>query len=105
MPCGQVGGIEVPDVASIGPLLLATNVHMYEPSPFDYATYLAKKLHKSFLNLRNNREPTFKFYSLLMHLILFYGRFWGMWPMSLKLNTVDRAGKEQPVQMWTSIGD
>lgn len=73
MSCEQVGGVEVPDLASIGPLVLASNIQMYEPGPFDYATYLVEKLHEGFLNLKDNRNPTFKFDSLLMHLVLFYG--------------------------------
>lgn len=46
MSCGQVGGIEVPDVANIESLVLAANVQMYEPRPFDYATYVYKNYMK-----------------------------------------------------------
>lgn len=105
MSCKQVGGVEVPNLASIGTLVLASNIQMYEPRPFNYATYLVEKLHEGFLNPRDNQNPIFKFYSLLMHLIMFYGHISGLWLEDLKLNTRNREGEKQPAQMWTSLWD
>ncbi|XP_059067603.1 uncharacterized protein LOC131858388 [Cryptomeria japonica] len=48
--CGQVCGEKVLDVTRIGPLVLAIDIQMHEPRPFDYATYLTEKLHEGFLN-------------------------------------------------------
>lgn len=103
MSCGKLGGVEFLDLMSIGPLVLASDIQMYEPKPFGYASYLVEKLYEGFLNLRDNKSPNLKFYSLLMHLVLFYGRFKGMCPKELVLNTRNREGEEQPVQLWTSI--
>lgn len=86
----------MPDLASTGPLVLAFDIQMYEPRPFDYATYLVERLHEGFLNLRDDTHPNFKFYSLLMHLVLFYGYVKGFWHKGLKLNTNNREGEEQP---------
>lgn len=80
MSYGQLGGIEVPDLTSIGPLFLALDIQMYEPRQFGYASYLVERFYEGFLNLRDDNCPNFKLYSLLMHLIIFYGHFKGMWP-------------------------
>lgn len=90
---------------SIGPFVLASDIQMYEPEPFDYVSYLVERLHEVFLNLKDNNCPNFKFYSLLMHLILFYGYFRGMWLEELRLNVRNRQGQEQAIQLWTSIWD
>lgn len=95
----------MPDLASIGSLVLASNIQMYEPRPFDYATYLVERLHKVFLNLRDDTHPNFKFYSLLMHLVLFYGYVKGFCPKGLKLNTKNKEGEKEPIQLWTSLCD
>lgn len=78
---------------------------MYQSRPFDYAAYLVEKLHEGFLNIKDNRNPTFKFYSLLMHLVLLYGHMKGFWQEDLKLNTMNREGEEQSMQLWTSLWD
>lgn len=77
MSCRQLGGVEVPDLMNIGPMVLASNIQMYEPRPFDYACYLVNKIHEVFLNLQENPSPHFKLYSLLMHIVLFYRCFSG----------------------------
>lgn len=57
MACEQVEGVETLDVAWVGPLVLAANTQM----------------HEGFLSLHNNPDKYFKFYSLLIHIVLFYG--------------------------------
>lgn len=105
MACGQVGGVEAPDVANIGPLVLAAEVERHEPRVFDFASYLVDRLHEGFLNLKDNPDKYFKHYSLLMHIVLFYGKLRGLWPEELNVNTLGKDGKEQPVQLWVSFWD
>lgn len=46
MACGQVGGVEAPDVANIGLLVLAADIQRHEPRAFDFASYLVDGLHE-----------------------------------------------------------
>lgn len=78
---------------------------MHEPRQFDYVAYIVKKMHEGFLSLHNNLDKSFKFYSLLMHIIMFYGRHGGLWPEDLKLNIHGKDGQEKPVQLWVSLWD
>lgn len=92
MACGQVGGVEAPDVANIGPLVLAADIQRHDPRAFYFASYLVNRLHEGFLNLKENPDKHFKHYSLLMHIILFYGRFRGLWPEGLNVKIVGKNG-------------
>lgn len=77
--------------------MLVVDIQMHELRPFDYATYLAEKLHEGFLSLQTEPNPTFKFYSLLMHMVLFYGHMKGLCPGELKVTSRNKEGQEQQI--------
>lgn len=92
-------------MAQIGPLVLAIDTQMHESTQFYYATYIVKKMHEVFLSLHNNPDKSFKFYSLLMYIIFFYGQHEGLWPEDLKLNIHGKDGQEKIVELWVSLWD
>lgn len=55
------------------------------------------RLHEGFMNLKDNLDKHFKHYSLLIHIILFYERFGGLWPEGLNVNTIGKNGQDQLV--------
>lgn len=84
--CGQVGGMEAPDLMEIGPMVFALNFQMLEPRPYDYVEYVVDNIHTSFINFEDVEYPTFKHYSLLIHMVLYFGQMRGLWSEGFKLN-------------------
>lgn len=95
--------MEVPNLMEIGPMVLASNIQMLEPRPCNYVEYVIDNIHSSFVIFNDVEFSTFRHYSFLMHMVLYYGQLRGLWNENLKLNVRDTKGEERPVQMWTSI--
>lgn len=102
---GQVGGMGILDLMEIGPMVLVYDVQMLEPRPYDYTKYVVDNVHSCCVNFNDVDFPTFKHYSLLMHIILYYGRLRNLWHENLKLNVQATNEEENPIQIWTSIWD
>lgn len=81
----------------MGLLVLVVYIQRYEPREFNLSSYLVTQLHEDFLNLKENTRKYFKHYSLSMHIILFYGRFRGLWLEGFNVNTIGKDGRDQPV--------
>lgn len=64
---------------------------------FDYATFIADKMHEKFMRLENER--VFKYSSVLYHLFLYYQT--DKFPFSIQ--NLDRRGNPRSVILWTSI--
>ena len=77
-------------------MLLAFDIQMLEPKPYDYAKYVVDNIHTSFVNFNDVEYPNFRHYSLLMHMIFYYGNLRGMWGAKLKLNVRETNGEERP---------
>ena len=101
--CGQVGGMEAPNLIEIGPMVLASNIQMLEPRAYDYVEYVIDNIHTSFVNFEDVEYPTFKNYSLLMPMVLYFGKMRGLWGEGLKLNLRESNGEMKLVQMWTPV--
>ena len=64
---------------------------------YDYATFIARKIHEQFMNL--DRERVFKYTSYIYHLLLYYQP--DSFPVSLK--KLDAKGERRSVIFWTSV--
>jgi len=64
---------------------------------YDYASYIADKIHDPFMRLENER--VFKFSTFIYHLILYYQS--DHFPFSVK--KLDTKGNPRYVVFWTSI--
>lgn len=80
--CEQLGGMGVPNLMEIGPMVLASDIQMLDARPFDYAKYVVDTIHTSFVNFNDVENPTLRHYSLFMHMILYYGQLRGLWSKS-----------------------
>ena len=54
--------MEAPNLMEVGPMMLASDVQMLEPRPYDYAKYVVKNIHTTFVNFDDVEYPTFKHY-------------------------------------------
>lgn len=64
---------------------------------YDYATYIANKIHEQFMNLE--RERVFKYTSYIYHLLLYYQS--DSFPVFLK--KLDAKEEQRSVIFWTSV--
>ena len=95
--CGQVGSIDVLDLMEIGPMVLASYLQMLEPRSYDNAKYLVDNIHTYLLNFKNINTSIFRHYSLLIHMILYYGQMRDMCNKNLKLNIKKTNVEDKPV--------
>jgi len=86
---------------------MAANIqHPSQNVQFNFASYLAKHIHQGLVNIKENKEPIrFRWFSLLCHMFLFYGRKEMVWHPKLRVNHDDNRGNMLPVQGWTHIWD
>lgn len=72
---------------------------------YDYPQFVADALHESLVKIQQcGSKLTFKWYSLLMHMILFQGHKYGVWSHFLIVKTIHK-GVKMLVQLWTAIWD
>lgn len=95
--------MEVPYLMEIGPMVLASNVQMMEPRPYDYTEYIIDSIHSCFVNFNDVNTLIFKIYSLFMHMIFYYGQNKDTWHQNLKVNMWETNGEKKLVQLWTSL--
>ena len=79
-------------------MVLASNVQMMEPRPYDYAEYIVDDIHSCFVNFKDVDSLVLKNYSLLMHMILYYGKMKDMWPQGLKISMWETNKENKLVQ-------
>ena len=95
--CGHIGGMGVLDLRVIGPMVLASNIQMFDPRPYDYVEYVFNNIHSYFVNFNDIKCHTFRHYSLLMHMVLYYGQLRGLWHEFLKLKVWEKNGEERSI--------
>lgn len=76
---------------------------MLEPRTYNYIEYVFDNIHIDFVNFEDVEYPTFKHYSLLMHMVLYFGKMRGLWGEGLNLNLRESNGEMKHVQMWTPV--
>lgn len=64
---------------------------------YDYASFIANKIHEQFMNL--DRERVFKYTSYIYHLLLYYQPD----SFQISLRILDLKGERRSVIFWTSI--
>ena len=50
--------MEAPDFMEIEPMVLALDIQILEPRPYDYAEYVVDNIHTSFVNFEDVEYPT-----------------------------------------------
>ena len=86
-------------------MVLVSNVQMLEPRPYDYSKYVVDNIQTNFVNFNDVEYPTFKDYSLFMHMVLYFRQMKVLWGEGLKLNLRESNGDMELVQMWMSVWD
>lgn len=87
-------------------LIIVEDIQSLKAKEFDYAIFVAGQLETGLVAIQ--RDPSrihFPHYSLLTHMVLFYGQELGLWPEEMKIRQCDNDEKPHPVQLWTSIWD
>lgn len=74
-------------------MMLAVDIqHCDINRSFDYVACIAKEMYKQLIDLKDPKDSLyFKWYSLLMHMILYSGS--NIWTRPLNLKTHDEEGK------------
>lgn len=103
---GQVLGLNTPDFMMIESMVIIADIQCLNARDFDFATFIARQINLSLLAMKNDTSKIyFPHYSLLMHMILFYGQDLGICPKEMTIRQLDNDNQPLPVQLWTSIWD
>lgn len=79
-------GTKVSEFMSVGPMVITAEIQFHNARPFDYASHISRGIDLG-LGAIKNGSPTihFKNYSILMHMILYYGQELGIWLEELRI--------------------
>lgn len=99
-------GMEASPLMDIFAMAICANIQSKGPRTFDYAYYLACAINHGLAKLKGDRvNVNFRYYSHLMHMLLYIGQDIGLWTQGLSIWEYDRAGIHKPVQLWLSARD
>lgn len=84
---GQVLGMEVPEYMSIVPMVIAADIQCHNSRLFNYASFVSKELDLALAEIKNKSHVLhLRHYSLLMHLVLYFGQELGIWLEKMKVS-------------------
>lgn len=103
---GQMLGVEVPVLRTLEPMVIVADVQSHHPNYFDYVALVHRLIDISLTKAKKDLSDTsFRHYSVLMHMVLYFGCERGMWSEELKIQQFDHEGQPLPIQLWMSIWD
>lgn len=87
-------GFEVPEFMSIEPMLVTADVQSHNPINFDCVALVHRLIDLALMGIKKNPSKMyFNHYSILMHMILYYGYEKGMWLDEFKIRQLDQEGE------------
>lgn len=102
----QVLGIEARLLMDIVAMVICKDLQSKDPWLFDFSTYLADAINHGLEKLKGDViNVHLKYFSALMHMLLYAGQGKGLWLDELCIRAYDKAGVRKPVQLWVSSWD
>lgn len=102
----QVLGKDDHPLMDIVAMVICVDLQSKDPKLFDFTTFLAEVINHGLEKLKEDViNVHFKYYSILMHMLLYVGQEKGLWPDELCIRAYDKARMKKLVQLWISSLD
>lgn len=102
----QVLGIEAHPLMDIAAMVIYADLQSKDPQLFDFSTYLVDAINHGLEKLKGDViNVHFKYYYVVMHMLLYVGQDKGLWLDELCIKAYAKTGIRKPMQLWTSSWD